>query len=329
MDQWRTYLQALYDRTKDDRVSEPERLRERLKARLGSFPEGGGEIGADLIERVELDTHVRERYVLLLDEALECPVYVLTPKQTEGGPLPAVLALHGHGYGSREIVGLTEDGSEDGGELRGHKHFARELVARGFKVFAPEAAGLGDRMLESDRLAGKRNSCHTLSVHLMMAGRTLAGLRVHEAGLVLDWMGRLSDVDPERIGCIGFSGGALVTGFLTALDRRIKAAVVSGYVATFEGSTLALDHCIDNYVPGLLEAAELPELYGLAAPRALYLEAGTGDPIFPVESARTAIDRVRSIYLAAGVLERFGSDVFEGGHEICGIRSYEWLRRMV
>lgn len=73
---------------------------------------------------------------------------------------------------------------------------------------------------------------------------------------------------------MGISGGGLVAAFASALDERIKAAVVSGYVNTFEASIMAIRHCIDNYVPGLLQDAEMPDIVGLIAPRPLLIESG-------------------------------------------------------
>ncbi len=55
---------------------------------------------------------------------------------------------------------------------------------------------------------------------------------------------------------------------------------------TFKDSVMAMPHCIDNFVPGLLDIAELPDILGLIAPRPLLIESGTKDPIFPIVAAK-------------------------------------------
>ena len=66
-----------------------------------------------------------------------------------------------------------------------------------------------------------------------------------------DFLQSRPEVDGERIGMVGISGGGLVTQFTAALDDRIKAACVSGFCSRFEACILSIHHCIDNYVPGL------------------------------------------------------------------------------
>ncbi|MFH0071271.1 dienelactone hydrolase, partial [Peribacillus sp. NPDC056705] len=156
------FLEKLYDSTDHCRgslsglrdVQERTRvIRRQLEGALGDFgfahrqPDHHGE----QIEHTVLEDYTRERMIFQLGDELSVPVYVLTPRQHPGGPLPAVLALHGHGYGSKEIVGLAPDGSPDSAVPGIHQHFAVQLVRRGMKVFAPELAGFGDRRLARDQ----------------------------------------------------------------------------------------------------------------------------------------------------------------------------------
>ena len=63
------------------------------------------------IERVDRGRYVRRKIVIRTTPHSELPFYLLTPKDLKD-PRPTVLALHGHGYGVKDIVGLWEDGSE-------------------------------------------------------------------------------------------------------------------------------------------------------------------------------------------------------------------------
>jgi alpha-beta hydrolase superfamily lysophospholipase len=255
-------------------------------------------------------------------------VYALIPDQLPEGPVPAVIACHGHGYGSREIVGLEADGSNRVGDPGLHKDFAVALAKAGFIVAAPELIGFGDRRLEEDKEAAPgKSSCSLLAAHLLMIGRTVAGLRVRETMRVVDYLLERPEVDSGNIGIMGISGGGLVAGFTAALDERITCAVVSGYASLFESSILDRNHCLDNYIPGVLLEAELPELLALIAPRGLFIESGSEDRVFPREPAVQAFKELQAKYDSAGAADALGIHYFEGGHEIHGAPAYDWLRK--
>ncbi|WP_187355227.1 alpha/beta hydrolase family protein [Paenibacillus tengchongensis] len=303
----------------------------RFRERLGGFPAVPAALEPKLLERTECAGYFRERIEITTYEGLRMPLYLLIPQQPLPRPAPGVLAIHGHGYGSREIVGLEPDGSERQGEPGLHKDFAVSLVRQGFIVAAPEVLGFGDRRLQEDLASGEhgRNSCFRLSSALLMAGQTMAGYRIYETMRTLDYLQSREEADSARIGIMGISGGGLVAGFTAALDERIACAVVSGYANTFAASILSRNHCLDNYIPGILLEAEMPDLLGLIAPRGLFVESGAKDHLFGQAGVREALDRLTQIYRAAGQPDGVEADFFEGGHEIHGGPAFAWLRQQL
>lgn len=299
--------------------------------RLGGFPASPAELQPDLLERVACFGYTRERVEITTYEGMRMPLYLLIPEQAASSPVPAVLAIHGHGYGSREITGLNPDGSDREGEPGLHKDFAVSLVQQGYVVAAPEMLGFGDRRLAEDLASGEpgRNSCFRLSAALLMAGQTMAGYRIYETMRTLDYLQTRDEVIGERIGIMGISGGGLVAGFTAALDERFRCAVVSGYANTFADSILTRSHCLDNYIPGILCEAEMPELLGLIAPRGLFLESGNSDHLFGPAGAERALARLQLIYSAAGQGRQLEADFFAGGHEIHGEPAFAWLRKQL
>ncbi|GAA4859817.1 alpha/beta hydrolase family protein [Paenibacillus vulneris] len=336
MPQLDSFLDSIYDALQEQRGSqmgsrEQKRLelRSRLIESLGSFDMPQGE-DADfrpvLLESVELEDVIRERVEISTMGGLRMPVYIMKSKQLQGKN-PAVLLWHGHGYGSRSLVGLQEDGSPKPETGKRGDNIALELARRGLVVVAPEVAGFGDRRLERDRLQDPslKNSCYNLSVSLMMAGKTTAGLRVYEALRASEYASTLEEVDAGRIGNMGHSGGGTIASLSAALDPRIQASVVGIYPNTYRGSILAMRHCLCNYIPGILLHAEMPDLLGLIAPKPLFIEAGMDDPIFPVATTREAIRILENIYADMGLSSNLDSHVFEGRHEVSGERSFDWL----
>ena len=281
-----------------------------------------------LEEPKDVGGYLRSRVVFKICEGLDCPVYILSPK---GNPrFGAVLVCHGHGYGSRDVVGLRPDGSPKAeGEDPGYqKNFAVELVRQGMIVVVPELIGFGDMRLKMHASTPlKDSSCYIMSTRLLMYGLNMAGLRVYQCMRVLDYMQRREDIDPQRMGCMGISGGGLVASFLSALDGRVKAAVVSGYISMFHDSVMSIMHCVDNFPQDILKAGELPDIAALIAPRPLLVEAGTKDSIFPIASVRTALERLSRVYAAFGVTDRLQADIFEGEHQISGALAYDFLRK--
>ncbi|NIK76199.1 dienelactone hydrolase [Paenibacillus castaneae] len=303
------------------------KLRAALRDVIGQFEPNPGH-APKLLERVQCDGYVRERVELSATPELAFAAYILIPDEAKG-KLPGVLAIHGHGYGSREIVGLLKDGLPAEAEPGIHQHFAVQLVKRGMVVIAPDVIGFGERRLLSDLELDDNapNSCHKLSTQLMMLGKTLTGLRVAEALEAFRYLTSRPEVNVDRMGLMGFSGGGLIGYIAAVLEDRVNATVLTGFANTVKDSIFAVRHCLDNYTPGLLLHAELPELIGLIAPRPLFLESGEHDPIFPVAGFRKAAAEIQAIYEAEGAGDKLESDVFPGAHEISGRLAYDWLRR--
>ena len=250
-------------------------------------------------------------------EGLSCPLYILLP---ESEPRGLVLALHGHGYGVRDIIGeISEDTYQ--------KRFALELCRQGFAVAAPELIGFGTMRLDEDIRSGnpKQSSCHRLSMDLLAEGKTLLGLRVREASAALSLARSL--FPHLKAGVMGISGGGTVTAFLSSLRDDISAAVISGYANYFRTSILAMHHCVCNYLPGMLSSFELPDVLALIAPVPMLWESGSDDPIYPNSAAREAEAAVRKCYSLSGKPDCFCCDYFAGVHEIHGIKAYGFLHR--
>jgi dienelactone hydrolase len=288
------------------------------------------------LERVDCGDYIREHIQLTTDPFLKMPCYLLIPKLISQNMLsqdghasnPAIVACPGHGYGYKELIGLLPDGSVREGEPGIYKDYPLELVRRGFIVIVPELLGLGDRRLQQDQdKEPNDNSCFRLSTNLLMAGKTLVGYRVHEMMCCMDYLLSRHDVAPQSIGCMGFSGGGLVMALTAAIDERIRAAVISGYTNTYRDSILAKPHCADNYIPGLLNAAELPDIWGLIAPRALLIESGEEDRGFPIAGAMKALDHLKTIYRVVDAEEQLEEDIHPGKHEVSGAKAYYWLQR--
>jgi dienelactone hydrolase len=200
-------------------------------------------------------------------------------------------------------------------------------VRKGFIVVCPELLGFGDRRLAEDQDSSDpaRSSCDQIALSLLLCGYTMAGMRIWDVTRSIDYMLARTDVDGERVGIMGISGGGMIATLTTALDPRVKAAVVSGYANTFHDSIMAMHHCTDNYLPGILGLGEMEDIFGLIAPRPLLLECGTHDDIFPLDAAKRTYAQLQRAYALAGHIDDVRIDVFEGEHQISGAKAYDFL----
>jgi hypothetical protein len=126
---------------------------------------------------------------------------------------------------------------------------------------------------------------------------------------------------------MGISGGGTVTVFSAALEPRIRLAFVSGYLNTFRDSILSLSHCIDNYVPGILQWAEMYDVAGLIAPRPLFIESGEKDRIFPIGASRESYAQVKKIYEVFGAGDLVQQEVFPAEHLFHGVGGLKFAAR--
>lgn len=328
------YFEELYEKKRiysfsakslDEWEDWKKRLREKIVELLGGFPEKI-ELKSCILERKEFEEYIREKVIFDSAENIEVVGYLLIPKNLDF-PRPAIIAVPGHGYGKDDIVGINPDGTERITSSGYQKDFALTLVREGFITFAIEQMGFGERKLKEDKDKDKdKSSCRKLAFWALMFGKTLLGIRVWDLIRTIDYLQERKEVKIDSIGIMGISGGGTTSLFASALDDRLKATVISGYLNTFKDSILSIYHCECNYVPGILNYTEMYDIASLIAPRYLFIEHGIYDNIFPISATKFALERVRAVYNFLGVSENIQWEFFEGGHEILGNKSIKWLK---
>jgi hypothetical protein len=239
-----------------------------------------------------------------------------------------IVALPGHGRGVDDIVGIAPDGSQMT-DRTGYAHqYAVQCAEHGYAVLALEQLAFGSRRDAAARRSGPAtDSCRPAACAALLFGQTMIGWRAWDAMRAIDYVSTRPEVDARRVATLGCSGGGTASLFTAALDERVRAAVVSAYFNTFRDSIVQISHCPDNYVPGLLHDVELYDLAGLVAPRALFVESGENDRIFPMQGFTTAAERARRIYAAFGTPDQFGSELHPGVHEFHGVGAFAFLDR--
>ncbi len=284
-------------------------------------------------ERVPLDLEVREtvdcgsydRHSIVFDSerTMSVPAYLLVPHE-RAAPGPAILAQHGHGPGKSEVCGLDDDASR--AAIAEHNgDYAHVLAEAGYVVLAPDLRCFGERR---DWNPPEKYGCDLNLVHAVVAGANPLAQNLWDLARALDVLEQHPLVDPARIGMVGLSYGGTCTLFLSALDDRVAAAVVSGYFSSWsESHRVPWNLCGSQVLPGMLTELEPLAVAALVAPRPLLVETGTEDVIFPVAAAVPEMARLRVVYEALGAPDAVQHDVFEGDHRWNGVEVPTFLAR--
>lgn len=302
-------------------------LRAKLTELLGGFPVKRSPLQAQTLEVREFPEYVREKFVFQSRPGVAVLGYLLTPKAARA-PHPAVICLPGHGRGVVDIVGIDERGL-DRMEKAGYEYdFAVQVAEHGMAAVAIEPMAFGCRRDALTRAKGPGEAaCQPVAGSALLLGQTLIGWRVYDVMRTIDWVESRSELNHRRIGCMGISGGGTVTLFAAAIDPRIQAAFASCSLNTFRDSIMSVSHCIDNYVPGILNWAEMYDVAGLIAPRPFFAEGGEKDDIFPIGATRASFARVKQVYEVFGAGDLAGLETFDGPHSFWGKKGLPFLAK--
>jgi dienelactone hydrolase len=295
------------------------RMRERLRALVPDRPLVP--LSVETTESVDCDVYVRHRVVYDSEPDMSVPAYLLVPKD-RSAPGPAVLAQHGHGPGKSQVVGMP---GEAGGEPSENADYGHQLALRGYVVLAPDLRGFGER---TDWNPPNIYHCDYSQMHATMLGIDMLALDLWDLARGLDVLCEHPLVDPTRLGMVGLSQGGTSTLFLSAYDERVRAAVVSGYFSSIKASAaIPWNMCGSQVLRGMLGTFEHLDIAALIAPRALLIESGRQDDIFPAATAAAEHDKLAQAYATLGVPERTEIEILEGGHAWHGLRAYPFLEQ--
>lgn len=302
------------------------RLRARLRQRL-ALPRQQGTPGWQIGTTTRHDDYRCSLISFVGASDEDVPAWLLIPSG-RAAPRPAVIVVPGHGYGMNELVGLTAEGMPRATPQGYHQDVALDLARHGMVVLVPEPRGFGRRRLAADRAqAPTHTSCETLARWRLLVGRPLLGDRVADVLRAFELLRSLSQVDGQRIAIMGGSGGGAVALLAAALEPRLCATVIATYFCTFRDSLLARQHCLCNYVPGLLCDAEMYDIAALIAPRPLLISAGADDQLFPAAGTHAAYVELQRAYRIAQAGERLALDLFAGGHQLHITQALPFLTR--
>ncbi|HEX3570770.1 MAG TPA: acetylxylan esterase [Acidobacteriaceae bacterium] len=181
---------------------------------------------------------------------------------------------------------------------------ASELARNGFAVLSYDPIGQGERLQYPDPAQpGKTLASGPTGEHAeaglqpTLIGDALARYFAWDAVRAVDYLVSRPEVDAERIGAYGCSGGGVMTALLTAADRRVKAAGVACYITSFDELLPTLgpqdaEQSTPNFIASGFDLADWVEL---AAPRPFAI-IGTVQDMFPWRGLLASAREARRFY---------------------------------
>jgi len=218
-------------------------------------------------------------------------------------PCPAVLYVCGHG-------GVKIDGVAYGNKVA-YQHHGAWLARHGFVCLTIDTLQLGE-------IEGLHHGTYSKGMWWWLnRGYTPAGVEAWNCIRALDYLQSRKEVDPERLGVTGRSGGGAYSWWIAALDERIKAAV------PVAGITDLQNHVVDGCVEGHCDCMymvntyrwDYPAVMALVAPRPLILANSDQDRIFPLDGVVRTYFQARRIYDLYKAGDRLGLTICPGPHK--------------
>lgn len=300
------------------------------------------DMNPEVVERVDKGDYIQEKVYFNTAPWFRVPAFVLLPKKGNP-PFPGIVDLHSHGayyqFGKEKNVEMENQHPTltEYKNYYGKRSVGSELVRRGYLVVTIDCFGFGERRMildediklgnkpkeeltieEVDYLNKKMAAAeHQLAKSLFLAGVSWSGIVIKDDIRTVDYLLSRNEADKEKIGCIGLSLGGTRSTFLSGLDERVKCAVIVGAMCSHTPMVKAHVKCHTwiNYVPGMYNYLDFPDVAAIRAPLPLMVQHCSQDDLFPREGMESANKKIAEIYKKTDAPEKFSAHFFDVPHQ--------------
>ena len=267
----------------------------------------------------DLDEIIVERLYFESRPGLYVTANFYRPKE-QAGPLPAILYVCGHSTQKKNGVSY--------GNKAGYHHHGAWFARNGYVCLTIDTLQLGE-------IEGIHHGTHRLNRWWWNSrGYTPAGVEAWNSIRALDYLQSRPEVDGEKIGVTGRSGGGAYSWFIAAIDERIKAAVPVAGITDLE------NHVVDGCVEGHCDCMffvntyrwDYPLMAALVAPQPLLISNTDKDRIFPLDGVVRTHALTRKIYDLYDADRKLGLHITEGPHkdtQELRIHAFVWFDRFL
>ncbi|WP_260704091.1 alpha/beta hydrolase [Edaphobacter flagellatus] len=306
----------------DDMHIRQEYIRHTLLQEIGGFP-ARTPLHAEITGTIDHPDYVVQKLIYQSLPGFYVTANVYVPKNAHK-PFPAVLGLAGH--------------SGEGKSFALYQAVWVSLARRGFLVLAIDPVGQGERMEHLDPATHKpllqiggtpEHMADGLPV--LLTGTNIGRYFIWDGIRGIDYLQSRDDVDKTRIGVAGNSGGGTQSAYISTLDTRVAAAVISCYLSAWsamwadpgpQDSEQIFDHFLSDHL-------DYADFLNEIAPRPVEMEVATRD-FFPIQGAHATFREAEHTFElldAKDHLALFEADDTHGWSKPRRIAAYTWLSR--
>lgn len=279
-----------------------KQLREMLL--LEPMPEKG-DLKAVTTGKIERDRFTVENVHFQSSPGLYVTGNLYLPVKVEGKAdqkAPAILYVCGH-------AAVKKDGVSYGNKVH-YQHHGIWFARQGYVCLVIDSVQLGE-------IPGLHHGTHNLNQWWWACrGYSPAAAEAWNCVRALDYLCSRPEVDAERLGVTGRSGGGAYSWWIAAIDDRIKVA------APVAGITDLQDYVVEDCIEGHCDCMfmnntyhwDYPQVAALVAPRPLIIVNTDSDDLFPIGGVSRTFFEVRELYRKLGKAEDFALSCSPGGH---------------
>ena len=186
------------------------------------------------------------------------------------------------------------------------------LVKKGFIVLAIDPFGQGERWQYFDPATGESKIGGATKEHsyagaqCFITGSSAARYMIWDGIRAVDYLFTRKEVDPNRIGITGRSGGGTQSAYIAAFDERILAAAPECYITNFKRlyESRGPQDAEQNFFHGIASGIDHPDLLEVRAPKPTLMVTTTRD-FFSIQGVRETAREVGRVYELFGAADKF------------------------
>lgn len=206
-------------------------------------------------------------------------------------PAPTIIYCSGH--------------ADEAFRSESYQNVILNLVDKGFIVFAYDPIGQGERSqylnTETDvSKVGLGTPEHSYAgMQSLMTGTSITDYFVWDGSRSVDYLISRKEVDPNRIGITGRSGGGTQSAMIAAFDQRIYAAAPEAWFNNFKRlfQSIGTGDAEQNPYNAIANGIDYPDYLHIRAPRPSLIVTTTHD-FFSVQGARETFKEAQRSYAA-------------------------------
>jgi len=265
-----------------------KRIQKHFLKAIGGLPEEKTPLNPKVRGIIEKEKYRIEKIIYESLPHFYVTSLLYVPKETKER-MPGVLFVCGH---SRPAKASTI-----------YQKVCIDLVKNGFTVLAIDPLGQGERLQywdsesESEIVRWGTTEHSYMGLQCSLTGDDIARYFIWDGTRGIDYLTSRKEVDEERIGVTGNSGGGTQTAYLMMTEPRIRAAAPCCYITSIDAvmKTIGPQDAEQNIFGAVKEGLNHDDYITASAPKPALIGAAAYD-FFPIEGVLQTFERAKNIY---------------------------------